>query len=127
MSTVFAPVSVKQMRFKKQPINQDQEKVTLTSLDYLINMINRVVVSEKYILDSAVLVLDVRPEAEKILMQKSLECISEGNPIRKITSSNRKPIRKLFKGKPGRVQAFKRMYIRFKESFNLELLKEGVN
>ena len=92
------------------------------SLTYLLSGVNKVVVSDKYILDRCVLVLNVKPEMEKIKIRRALNAISEGNEVINVNSVKRHAYQRNFRGRPGTISAFKVMYIRFKHEFDHSVL-----
>lgn len=135
MSKIFASTRVKQLRYlgpvESIPVNRrlrvanNSDAHIEKSLEYLIRVIERILVSEKYVLDAHMLALDVRPEADKLLIKTALEAVANGNWIRKITSSNRKSVSRTFKGSIGSTSAYKRMYIRFNSPFDPSILTGG--
>lgn len=125
MSKVSAPRSVRMMRFTSRPRDIESESHKVKGLEYLLHSIERVVVSEKYILERDLLVLDVRPETDKLKMKLALESVSNGNKVRRIRSSNRKPTLRVFRGKRGSTSASKRMYVLFSGPFNFDDLTGG--
>lgn len=126
MSKMFVPKSIKRMRFESVK-KADPETEMTKSLEYLVSVMKKIVVSEKHILDANLFVIDVRPEAEKLLIKRALEGLSPNNKVKKLTSSVRKSTARTFRGSVGSTSTYKRMYIRFDTAFDSSLLIGGEN
>lgn len=135
MSKMFKPTSVRRIcNTGKPPLHLNTNSTAQTvdsivgegnrtkSLKYLLSGVNKVVVSDKYILDRCVLVLHVKPEMEKIKIRRALNTISEGNEVVSVNSVKRHASKRNFRGRPGSISAFKVMYIRFKNEFDQSVL-----
>jgi ribosomal protein L23 len=123
MSKMHVPLSIRSLRFNKNE-KASGEKNKIKSLEYLIHVIKRVVVSEKYILDRNLLVLDVKPDAEKMKISMAIEGISE-NKVLKVTSSIRRSSTRNFKRSKGSTSEYKRMCLRLDSPFDISILSGG--
>jgi len=124
MSKMHVPLSIRRLRFNPATKYASEDSKKIKSLEYLIRVIERVVLSEKYILDRNLLVLDVKPEADKLKIGMALEGISE-NKVLKVTSSVRKPTERNFKRSKGSTSEYKRMCIRLDSPFDITILSGG--
>jgi ribosomal protein L23 len=124
MNKMQVPIRVRRMRFLKPKADSEAIDIQIASFEYLSSMVKKVINSEKYILSTNLLVLDVSLDAEKLKIKRALEGISNAK-ITKITSSNRKPHTKYFKGRLGTQPGYKRMHITTTEPFDLALLFGG--
>ena len=120
---MHAPRSIKALRFNKKTYDIQSVDYQITSLEYLNRVMQEIVVSEKYILRRDFLVINVNKEADKQKMKLALEAISNGNKVVGLTSSIRKPyLRKRFE-----TSAYKRMFVRFQNQFDLTVFSGGVS
>lgn len=121
MNRMFVPRSIRLMRHK--PVRQEEsDHNTLNSLMYINSVIKKVIVSEKYLMQPNLFVLEVDASADKIKLARALNSISIDNPVKKINSLVYKPTNKIFRGKRGKTSYTKRMCITFTKPFDINLI-----
>lgn len=120
MSRAQVPATVRRLR--------GQPKAFLTetaAYEYLLSIIRRHVISEKYVLDKNMLVLDALGP-DKRMVRMAIEAIFK-TEVLKVTTSVRKPYVKHFRGQRGMTSKYSRVYIRTKVPVDLKALEvEGV-
>ena len=121
MSRISVPISIRRLRHKSKP--QIDEA---TAFEYLWRNLKKHVVSEKYIFDKNILVLDMKT-GNKHMIKMAIEKIFD-RKIVKITSLVRKPEIKHFRGRTGHTSKYVRFYVRTNEPVDLNLLNtpEGI-
>lgn len=116
MSRAQVPISVKRLRSKPKTYLTET-----AAYEYLLSILRRHVISEKYILDKKILVLDAL-SPDKRMVKMAIEAIFKAEVI-KVTSLVRKPYVKNFRGQKGMTSKYSRVYIRTKEPVDLKLLE----
>lgn len=123
MSKVSVPITIRRMRHKTKTYLGE-----VSAYEYLLSTLCRHVISEKYVLDKNMLVLDLK-ESNKRMIKMAVETIFQTR-VTKVTSSVRKPYVKIFRGRKGFSSQYTRTYIRTSEPVDmktLDFLKEGDN
>jgi len=124
MSTIFAPRSVRMSRWHTAKPALDSNMNQVKALEYLLEVMDRVVLTEKYLVPN-MLVLDVKRKADKAKLKLALEAIAPDNKLVKITTLNIKPTRRMFRGIKGTTSGHKRVYARFENLINIGKLLGG--
>lgn len=119
MNRSFVPISVRRMRHKpKVYISQTQ------AYEYLLKNLRRYVISEKYVLDKSMLVLDMA-SSNKRKTKMAIEKIFN-TKVLKVTSCVRKPYVKFFKNRKGMSEKYTRVYIRTETPVNMNALETSL-
>ena len=113
MNKMWAPVSVRRARFMSEKPNS-----TVAGLKYLFRNLRRIVVSDKYIMERNVLVLDVVKDSSKRFLERAMSSIDPTNKVLKINTLVRKATSRVFRGTSGTIGAYKRVYIRFEKEID---------
>lgn len=115
MSRVSVPISIRRLRYKPRA-----HLTEVAAFEYLLRNLKRHVISEKYVLDKNVLVLDML-NSSKNMTKMSIETIFKQKVI-KIGSCVRKPYVKYFRGRFGESEKYTRVYIRTENPVDIKLL-----
>ena len=119
MNAMFVPMSIRKKRFA----GSSKGNSSLTwGLSYLASVLKRVTISEKYVQDPCVFVLDTSVSASKPCLYKAFSAVDPENKVLKITTLVNKSVSRVFRYRVGKTKAQKRVCIKFMKPFDVSLL-----